>query len=431
MKFFMPDWSDMVDPSFDFQRDRPSRARDTSRDVYAHEIFKTRVYDGILLSRAVVEKSPSTYSRLLKERAALFYRLDEGMEVFGDCGAFTYVNEKEPRYETYDVLQYYESIGVNYGASVDHLVVETIREPTVSDEETNNAVSPAPVAKKTMSVRERKRRVELTLENAREFIRLHRRKKTRFTVVGVAQGWTPETYAGSVTELVRMGYRYIALGGLARSPAFDILRVLWRVNQVLEEIRTIPRRSIRLHIFGVAKLGLIGKLKKSGVHSIDSASYLRKAWLRSGQNYLGPGRRWYTAIRVPQSDNPKLRDYLRSNHRSLAQARALEASCLDMLEKYDRGGLRSSQIDTLVETVVEYDRLLLRDGDDGQALRDRELTKEKYRRTLLAQPWKHCPCEVCQQLGIHVVIFRGTNRNKRRGYHNTWMFYGLLGEGNC
>ena len=37
-----------------------------------------------------------------------------------------------------------------------------------------------------------------------------------------------------------------------------------------------------------------------------SASFLRKAWLRSGQNYLAPNGEWYAAIRVPQASNPRL-----------------------------------------------------------------------------------------------------------------------------
>jgi hemerythrin-like domain-containing protein len=37
-----------------------------------------------------------------------------------------------------------------------------------------------------------------------------------------------------------------------------------------------------------------------------------------------------------------------------------------------------------------------------------------------------CPCVICRQLGIHVVIFRGAERNRRRGFHNLFVTYTKL-----
>jgi hypothetical protein len=33
---------------------------------------------------------------------------------------------------------------------------------------------------------------------------------------------------------------------------------------------------------------------------------------------------------------------------------------------------------------------------------------------------------VCRKLGIHVIMFRGAERNKRRGFHNLSIFYARL-----
>ena len=41
-----------------------------------------------------------------------------------------------------------------------------------------------------------------------------------------------------------------------------------------------------------------------------------------------------------------------------------------------------------------------------------------YAETLDAAPWKRCRCRLCQEHGIEIAIFRGTERNKRRGFHN-------------
>lgn len=39
-----------------------------------------------------------------------------------------------------------------------------------------------------------------------------------------------------------------------------------------------------------------------------------------------------------------------------------------------------------------------------------------------------CGCEICKKIGVEVMIFRGANRNKRRGFHSTKMFYEKLKE---
>jgi hypothetical protein len=428
MKFFMPDWEDKVDPTFDFQADTYTPGRDVFKDVYAHEVFGTPPYDGILVSRAVAEKSKTKYGTLLREGARSYLRLPEELEVFGDCGAFSYVNEEEPWYETEDVLEYYDTIGVNYGASVDHLVVDTIYVTEAIEEklEDGTVVTKHKKRKTQMTEAERERRIQLSLENAGEFMQLHKKRGYRFMPVGVAQGWTPDTYADSVTQLLSMGYTYIALGGLARSSASTVLNVLKAAKRALEEFPSRSSSDVRFHLFGVAKLTLIDKLPKYGVASIDSASYLRKAWLRSGQNYLGADGQWYTAIRVPQSYHPKVRKYIRENGKALEEVQAQEQFCLQMLQRYSDAGLPPAELDRLLDAIVEYDTHLLRFGDDGQSLRNKVISREKYRRTLEARPWESCQCDVCQSLGIHILIFRGTNRNKRRGFHNTWVFYNRL-----
>jgi hypothetical protein len=53
---------------------------------------------------------------------------------------------------------------------------------------------------------------------------------------------------------------------------------------------------------------------------------------------------------------------------------------------------------------------------------DADLLNE-YRRLLTDRPWEQCNCRICRTHGIEVVIFRGNNRNRRRGFHNTRRFY--------
>ena len=63
-------------------------------------------------------------------------------------------------------------------------------------------------------------------------------------------------------------------------------------------------------------------------------------------------------------------------------------------------------MDKVLESIMDYDELLLRNTNDGDNL------YSKYKGTLLEAPWERCKCPICKSIGINVIIFRGTNRNK-------------------
>src|SRR5439155_17266835 len=63
--------------------------------------------------------------RLYRERARRFFRLDHAhgsLEIMGDCGAFSYVDEPEPPYTVDDVIGFYERCEFDYGIAVDHVI---------------------------------------------------------------------------------------------------------------------------------------------------------------------------------------------------------------------------------------------------------------------------------------------------------------------
>ena len=92
----------------------------------------------------------------------------------------------------------------------------------------------------------------------------------------------------------------------------------------------------------------------------------------------------------------------------------MEAKALRQLRAYDRG---DASLNSALSAVLAYDRLLAR----AELLDDRLIAA--YRRTLEARPWQACKCRMCSDLGIEILIFRGINRNKRRGAHNTLRLY--------
>ena len=55
MKFIFAENLDLVDPNYDFLKDRSSHAREPYwDDVYPHEILGFAPYDGLLVSKAIV-----------------------------------------------------------------------------------------------------------------------------------------------------------------------------------------------------------------------------------------------------------------------------------------------------------------------------------------------------------------------------------------
>src|SRR2546430_3565008 len=102
--------------------------------------------------------------------------------------------------------------------------------------------------------------------------------------------------AVAARNLERMGYNYLALGGMVplSSPA---------VHLCLQAMRSVIKRSTRLHILGFAKAEQISEFTGYGIASFDSTSPLIRAFKDARANYYAPGRngslRYFTAIRIP------------------------------------------------------------------------------------------------------------------------------------
>jgi len=420
LKFFLPDWEDRLDPDFDFIKDEYSdghKKNPYEHDSYAHQLFEKPPYDGVLVSLAIFQKKISlgnNGSKFLirgQDTIRKFLKIPEGsnLEIMGDCGAFNYVKEKEPPkpfYTIENVTNLYDKLGFDYGVSVDHLVVDYffIKNPKTGRRE-----------KKALSRKEKDKRIEITLKNAAKFLKLHEREKYSFIPVGVAQGYDTDTYKDSFKSLVDMGYTYIAIGGLVQYKTEIILNILDAIQPFID--------GINVHLFGVLRPDYLLNFEKLGVTSFDSASYLRKAWLRSEKNYLSTNGNWYSAIRVPQSKNPRIIKNADLNGFSKKDIEKMEKKALNALFEYDKGNIG---LENTLKTVLKYDELLLRISNDGDKLTSR------YRRTLLEKPWKTCNCPMCKNTGINIIIFRGTNRNKRRGFHNLHAFRnGKINSQSC
>ncbi len=405
MKFFFPDSLDVVDPSFDFETEKRATFRIRQRDdIYAHELFSDVPFTGILVSKTSVDGEVgerSRYSmgqrhRLLRQGVREFFRLDEvktrpRIDTIGDCGAFSYAKEKYPPFTVREVADFYRDCGFDFGVSVDHIIFEY--EPNL---DVPGVIAPAAIVE----------RQQITLQLAEEFLKLHRKEKFGFYPVGVAQGWSPKSYADSVSKLQKMGYDYIGLGGMVPLKTNEILACLREIDSVRSE-------DTKLHIFGITRVKEVTTFSEYGVHSLDSTSPLRQAWMDNKDNYYTLDRT-YTALRVPQIDgNPKLSKQISTGQVNQDDARKLEQESMKVLKAFGNRQARSSEV---LQVLRAYDEL--QGGKDDRT--------KAYTEILEDRPWERCKCDICKALGIHVVIFRGAERNRRRGFHNLFVFHKRL-----
>lgn len=392
VRYFIPEWDDLVDPDYDFKGDNHSAGMGGwATEVYAHQMYPEPNYDGILVSKVVAEKSKKKKELINKMGVHRYLRLPEEFPIMGDCGAFGYVNEDVPPYTTEEILDYYTRLGFDYGVSIDHMIVKATEEQWP-------------------------KRYDITMKNAEDFINKHRKLGLTWTPVGAVQGWDPKSYAEAAKAYVEMGYTYLGLGGLARTSTNQIIPMLEELHQVVPE-------NVDVHLFGVARIKDILSFNDLGVTSVDSASYLRRAWLGAGQNYFSLDGKQYAAIRVPEAGKSFRAKRMVSEGRVTAErAEELEQECLQALRNYAKGKL---DLEKTLDIIDSYDQLITPDRKSHRAL---------YGRTLYDRPWEKCPCPICQKDGVEVVIFRGNNRNRRRGFHNTYVFYQLYQQtllGQC
>jgi hypothetical protein len=379
-RYFIPEWDDLVDPSYDFAKDEHSHgASDWTNAVYAHQIYPAPNYDGLLVSRVVAEHGRKKKARINQLGVHRLLRVPRQFPVMGDCGAFGYIAQEKPPYTTEDIIDYYTRLDFDYGVSVDHLIV-------------------------TATEKSRQFRYELTIQNAEDFLKAHRKAKLPWEPIGAVQGWDADSYAKAAEWYIKMGYRYVALGGLVRSNTNEILGVVRKVRSV------IPKKTM-LHVFGVARPAALRPFVDLGVNSVDSASVLRQAWMRTKDSYLLEDGS-YAALRIPEAEK-SFRAKRMKDHASLdpAQIRTLETKALQSVREYAG---RKCPLNSTLDALLEYDQHVTADRVDMLAL---------YRRTLEERPWERCGCTICRMHGVEVVIFRGNNRNRRRGFHNTHVFY--------
>mgnify|MGYP000215079610 CR=1 FL=1 len=363
MRFYVPEWDDAVDAKYDFVHDELSvlekseRSREYIWDVFDRDCAPI---DGVLISREQVEGSSKKFDRLTSYGVYDDPELSipEWLPTISDCGAWGYKGLPFPPYSNEGMLDFYETLDVDVGVTIDHLILgdnpeqprlylddtfvddslDTDAIPETVSDQVDVMVSEWPdtwpeyVEKHNPSItgttdtdpiedsdfrgswgelterwerdprmvyrpNDNEFRYQLTLQNAREMYRLHEAGDYSFRLMAAFQGWDPESYGEAVSKLLGTGYQYVGIGGVAGSSVRNVQRIVAEVGRRISSFERERNTRVDCHVFGFAKTRAFETVGRSGMASFDSASMLRAAWTGGNNYHLSPDDK-YDAIRV-------------------------------------------------------------------------------------------------------------------------------------
>jgi hypothetical protein len=378
----------------------------------------TDPYDGLLVAISAIKSVPGAVisktrytiaeeQRFLRDGARKFLRYDQGKYkskiIMGDCGSFAYANMDKPAFEPWEVAEFYLEAGFTHGCHPDHIIFD-FDKTNPSEKKINRKVL---------------ERFQITLTNAEEFLKLSKNQHTCFEPIGVVQGWSPGSMANAAKSLEKMGYEYLAIGGLVPLTNDDI-------HTILQSIRYSITASTKIHLLGFARTDFIQDFIKYNISSLDSTSPLIKAFKDAKRNYFLPSENntleYFTAISIPQAlENKKLVSALKSGLLKSDELLLKEKKALASLREFDYG---TSSMDTALNNIIEYQKCLLVASESDPIKRDKkiDIASKNLASTLNQAPWKKCDCSICRSIGVEVIVFRGSNRNRRRGFHNLGVY---------
>ncbi|SDQ39898.1 queuine tRNA-ribosyltransferase tRNA-guanine transglycosylase [Natronobacterium texcoconense] len=361
MRFYVPEWDDFVDANYDFIHDEHSELDPSERDTaYIWDIFdyESTPIDGVLISREQVEDTPSKYERITENGVydAPMLDIPKWLPTISDCGAWGYKSFPFPPYSNEEMLEFYETLDVSVGVTIDHLVLgsgHTARlylderafpdgfstsdipdeissevdvmtdewpaewpdyvqeyEPSIYGtdvQEFDPAIFDQPLSAILADLDTHPHavyrdddmsfRYELTLANAKEMKELYDAGDYSFRLMVAIQGWDPRSYGRAAEQVLDLGYQYLGIGGVAGSSEEDVKDCVTSVGHRVKEFEREHETRVDTHVFGFAKTGAFETIGRSGMASFDSASMLRAAWT-GGDNYHLDSDNRYDAIRI-------------------------------------------------------------------------------------------------------------------------------------
>ncbi len=420
---------------FDYNKEvstfKGTRTEEIEARPFAYEVFEEDLADGILVSRTLL----LAFTKIVKEggRYAIrrygkdyyhirdFTRLPDDYYSFADPGTWSFVHRFELPdflYDTEEMVSYYDDLSFDLAGSVDWPIIDKMairRKGKTRFLETTDKI--------------KKKRVAITLELAREFMQCcSRRGGVSFIPFGTAQGYDVASYRESVRAICKMGYEYIAVGGM---PAYSEKQVLELLPVIWDEVKKHGSRP-GFHLYGrYPSPSAVADFLKYGVTSIDNNSnfltairspcpYYAPEFATTGSVPTNPCRGLY----LPSNRSPVLTKLKRNDERKY---RALDRLCRKAFASYSKyseyGGESNKK-----EFLKVYKHLVYSLNDCYSNPRSPQQVKKKYDQAVSIveeKPWEICGCTSCKRLKGHGVVTRGP-RNRWMSAHNLRIMYARL-----
>lgn len=232
--------------------------------------------DGILISHKNLHTelgNPTLLLRQMKKsksvRNPLF--IDSDTPVIIDSGAYQFVhpNCKKLTVTCKEVLDTYKAIRAEKGVHLDWPVLETL------------------------NYYWKRKRLNITEKNAREFIELN--NGNELTIIGAVQGYGNngryKGYGKMAERFIDWGYEEIGIGGLAQLARGKQNEVFLRIMDVVRVLK--EHGDISLHIFGIGSTGLLTRIGEEYPYfSFDNATPTFSAIKREILFFDGAYRRY-------------------------------------------------------------------------------------------------------------------------------------------
>lgn len=378
----------------------------------AHNFYQKYPYDGLLISKAFIDATESgifnlnrkslrqafkdgrlspeavqAYKRFKKQKTIhniLLARPE--VPIMGDCGAFSFVTSKVPPFDTEEILDYYTQYGFDQGVSVDHIIFGDMED--------------------------KKFRYELTISNAQDFIKEHRKRGLPWTPIGSLQGWNVSSYSKAAGLYAKMGYKYLALGGIIKSSTEYILRLLQGIR---DELVRVGCPDVVIHLFGVTRFMSIPDFGALGAKSFDSTSLFQQSYRGDNGFLLQDG--WHPTVTLPvMGTTIKNRTAEEDEPFDVKAYKKQSTKLLKRILLFIKSGKKRPP-KKLVSDIVNFNILTYPSLERKSAELHRSVET-----ALTERLWKKCGCRLCKMLGVRIMLTYTGQFYFARGLHNLFVF---------
>lgn len=430
-----------VPRKYDFDKEEVLNDKKT----YGYEFFKTPIADGLLISKTMLEvrtnvteeKKKFTIcpkSRIIsikygnvRDFLHLKKKILSKYITFADPGTWSYVHSKKLPdflFDTERVFNYYNSLRYDLCGSVDHPIIDKIR---YKDENGKTVFH-------ELSDKEKNYRVNLTIDLSKEFIKFCTKKKKilNFMPFGTVQGYDETSYIYSLKKTLKLGYKYIAIGGLPGYSEKRVIELLIPIKKTIDKYK--KHNNIGLHLYGrFPSPDAVYPFARAGVTTFDNNSgYITAS--RTNCTVFDSSFLVEEAIKTPNNSCyniriPSVRSKIFYKFRKISFEKELEYQKTSDLcyKKFVRYGHNFSE-KRKKKFLKSYESLWLLIKEVDSKLTDKKVSNlvEKADFTLKSNVWERCGCSACERAGVHITLTRGHPRIPYTFFHNSHVQYARL-----